>query len=329
MNGRIGVLTVVLCLQLAAIAMLLLQRGGAEPVGAALLDFESAEVDRIRITQRGSQEAELVLRRETAGWRADSLPVSEPQVAQLLDKLAALDSPWPVATTAAAAKRFEVTEDGYAKYVELFAGERAIAQLLLGTSPGFKRIHARLPGQDAIYSIALSSLDLPVAKADWLDKNLLGNDLQVQRIARLAHWEAVQSDAGAVTSTAEPSVAWSLRALDSPAAPNAVAADPKALATLIGRFANVQVTGVADESGEPIDRFEVEGAQNRLEYTLYHDAEADTYALSRDDLDGRFAVPGYIAEQLRAALGNLVKAEVEAEPEAATPSPADGDGTDG
>ncbi|MFK7914355.1 MAG: DUF4340 domain-containing protein [Pseudomonadales bacterium] len=307
MNGRIGFLLVVLGLQLVLIAALWWQGGADAPQSSQLLAFDQAEVTRIRITERDSQDAPLLLERTDGGWVSDDLPVAEPRVQQLLERLAGLDSPWPVATTAAAAERFEVTDDGYAKYIELLADEQPVAQLLLGTSPGFKRIHARVPDQEAIYSIALTSLDAPVAFSEWLDKSLLASSLQVRRIARLEHWEAVRDETSVSTESGADS-AWSLRALDSPAAPSGVAGDAKAIATLLERFTNLQVLGGGDLAGQQIDRFELQSDSETLGYTLYHDVEADVFTIARDDRAGRYELAGYLAEQLRADLGNLVQA---------------------
>lgn len=309
MNGRTGLLLVVLALQVAVIAALWLQRGADTGANGRLLNFDPAGVSAIRITERDAQDAPLLLERGDDGWVNDGRPVDDQRVQQLLDRLAGLDSPWPVATTQAAAERFEVTDDGYAKYIELLSADGAVAQLLLGTSPGFKRIHARLPDQDAIYSIAFASLDAPVAAGEWLDKTLLGSTLKVRRLARLNHWEAVLETAS-VSTDAQAQDQWSLRALDSPAAPDGVAGDAKAIATLLERFANLRVLGVGTDAGEQVDRFELTGAGASQTYTLYHEVESDVFTIARDDVPGRFEVAGYLAEQLRADLGNLVQAPV-------------------
>ena len=177
MNGRVGLLVALLVVQVLVIGTLwLIQRGG-EPAAQKLLDFAPEQITRIEIDERGeSGDASVSLQRQAAGWTVDDHPVDGEKLTQLLDKLSSLDGPWPVATTAAARDRFEVTEETYQKRVRLLADEAAVATLLLGTSPGFKRIHARRLGDDEVYSVALTSLDLPTRAEDWLDKSLLAAD---------------------------------------------------------------------------------------------------------------------------------------------------------
>ena len=309
MNGRTGLLLVVLALQIALIAVLWFQRGTDPGASDQLLTFDPAAITAIQITGRESQDAPLRLERTADGWVNAGRPADAQRVQQLLDQLAALDSPWPVATTQTAAERFEVTDDGFAKYIELLSPDGAVAGLLLGTSPGFKRVHARLPDQDAIYSIAFTSLDAPTSAGEWLDKTLLGSSFKVQRVARLDHWEAVL-ESTAVSLEADALDQWSLRALDSPAAPDGVAGDAKAIATLLERFADLRVLGIGSNSGQLVDRFELQGEGETLTYSLYHDVEADVFTIAREDVSGRFDLAGYQAEQLRADLGNLVQAPV-------------------
>jgi hypothetical protein len=48
-----------------------------------------------------------------------------------------------------------------------------LGTLYLGTSPSFRKVHARLGGQDGIYSIGLSVFDIPGEDEKWLDRRLL------------------------------------------------------------------------------------------------------------------------------------------------------------
>lgn len=318
MNGRIGLLSAVLLAQVLLVAVLWLQQRDGDADGDnTLLRFTANEITAIRITERDADRNEpLLLQRTADGWRSDGLPADGEKVQGLLDKLAALDSPWPVATTAVARERFEVTEDGFAKYLELLQDDEPVAALLLGTSPGFKRIHARRPGDDAVFSIALTSLDVPASANDWLDKSLLASAVDVDRIARLEHWEAVRSEVAAADpeAAAEAGSAWSLRALDTPAATEVRAADPAKVMALINRFKTLQVVGsVEGAAAEPVTTFELEASADdaRQRYTLYHDGDADRFTMTRDDVAGQFEIAAYQAELLKADIDSLQAADAE------------------
>lgn len=307
MNGRIGILTLVLVLQLLVIGGLWLMRNNAADVTVNLLSFAPEAITRIEITEgTGDTATSALLERGSSGWTLAELPVDETRVRELLDKLASIDSPWPVATTSAARDRFEVSDDGYQKRVQLYAGDSEAATLLLGTSPGFKRIHARKPDEDNIYSIALTSLEVPVAQTDWLDKSLLSADIQVTGISRVGQWEAVQQAGSAPVDQPTP---WSLRPLAQGATSTAadVTANATAIETLVGRFTGLQVIAAVDAStGPAVAAFELAGNQGQvLRYQLFEDTEQDRFSLSREDVAGEYEIAAYIAEQMRVSVSDL------------------------
>ncbi|MCB1843874.1 MAG: DUF4340 domain-containing protein [Halioglobus sp.] len=138
-----------------------------------LLDVAVTSVNEIRISD--GLENEVVLRREGEAWllpELNDMPAEGERVAALL---AALDSSglWPVADSPAARQRFQVADYRFQRRLELFAGEALQATVYLGTSPGFRKVHARNAQQGAIYSIPLSNFAAPVTSGAWLDGGLL------------------------------------------------------------------------------------------------------------------------------------------------------------
>jgi hypothetical protein len=61
----------------------------------------------------------------------------------------------------------------FQRRIELFQGDTKRADLWLGTSPGFKKIHVRREGDDQVYAVELTAFDFSVEPKDWLLKNLL------------------------------------------------------------------------------------------------------------------------------------------------------------
>ncbi len=168
-------LTVLLAVQLVAAGLLLSGNRGARDDGAPipLLAGGSADIDRIVIAD-GDGSASLV--RAAAGWELPGLgdlPASEAGLTAVLDRLGTIATDWPVTATASSHQRFEVATDTFQRRVQLFHGDQSVADFYLGTSPGFRQVHLRRAGEDAVYVVELSVHDLPADDAGWLDKGLL------------------------------------------------------------------------------------------------------------------------------------------------------------
>lgn len=138
-----------------------------------LLSFQRDAIDRIEI-----EEGDLVskLTRVDESWRLpgmDNLPASKGKVEDLLILLGELQAGWPVSTTASAHERFELEADKPKKRIKLYQGETMVAELLTGSSPGFRKTHVRAAGLDPVYSVALTAFDAPSEERSWLDTSLL------------------------------------------------------------------------------------------------------------------------------------------------------------
>lgn len=144
-----------------------------------LLSFESAAIDKLVIADA---ENTVTLQKSGDQWRLPDLhelPVVDQKVPELLDKLQAVQVRWPVATTTSSHERFEVGEKKFQRKLQLFNGDKKVGEVLLGTSPGFRKVHARRPDDSEVYAVNLNSFDMPAAPLEWLDKTLLGaKDLQ-------------------------------------------------------------------------------------------------------------------------------------------------------
>jgi len=177
MNGRIGLLGGLLAAQAAIIAGLLLASGLGSGAGASqLLSFDPAKATKLRVS---GDEGAVQLIRDGEDWRLaqgseqDGLPADGGKISELLADLSDLEAPWPVATSDDSAQRFEVTEDNHQRRLVIEDEDGPVADLLLGTSPGYRRVHARISGQSDVYSIDFSNFEAPTDADQWLDKALL------------------------------------------------------------------------------------------------------------------------------------------------------------
>jgi hypothetical protein len=156
--------------------------------------LNAVEVDAVVI---GDSDGNLArLERRGDAWRLPALqglPADPEKVAKLLDALLTTAYQWPVANSTAARQRFEVADYLHRRRVELLSGGETRRVLYLGTSPGFRKVHARIEGHDDIRSLAFNVHDAPATDGAWVDPRLL----QVRTPMRIvADAYSVQRDGG-------------------------------------------------------------------------------------------------------------------------------------
>lgn len=137
------------------------------------LEMKSDQVSAFEIT--GTQKERLVVEKIGAEWIIkDSFGAlaNGEQVKAFITKLSELKKGFAVATTAGAAKRFKVADDQFERHVVLREKEQIVGEFYVGTTPGFRQIHARKPASDEVFSVALSTFELETGVEAWLDKNL-------------------------------------------------------------------------------------------------------------------------------------------------------------
>jgi len=135
---------------------------------------DPGSVDKVRITDENKQE--LVLQKSGANWLLPglhTLPADPEMVSGLLAGLLSQSEEWPVAHSAAARQRFQVADYLFQRRIELFSGSRALGTVYLGTSPGFRKVHARHGDQDEIFATNFNVFDAPANGGDWIDARLL------------------------------------------------------------------------------------------------------------------------------------------------------------
>lgn len=282
MNGRINLLSGLLAVQLVIIAgVFLLQTGYGEARQGPLLDFAADAVDELRISD-GAQDRTLTLSRDEDGWRLpDGLPADTDKISDVLSKLAGLQAPWPVATSAGAIERFEVADEQHQRHLTLRADDTTVADLYLGTSPGYQRVHARRAGDSEVYSVELANYQVPADADEWLDKTLLQPRGEISAVARAGAWTLRTGDAG-----------WLV---------DEVAADAEAADELVRRLAQLRVAGTAEAPGEnvePTASLRITDADGTYELLLFAGEDEAPYRVRSERRDGYFEVAAHVAEQL-------------------------------
>ena len=306
MSGRIGLLGGLLAAQLVIIAGLLLASGaGSDASAPHLLSFDPANVTKLEVS--GEEDA-VQLVRDGEDWRLadgvlDGLPADGGKVSELLSDLSDLDAPWPVATSDDSAERFEVTEGNHQRRLVIEDADGPVADVLLGTSPGYRRVHARVSGESEVYSIDFSNYEAPTDADQWLDKALLAAKGEVSSVVLEDAWQLARQDAE-----------WRI---------DGAPADAEAASDLVRRFTGLRVLGTSDgeddaevdndAASEPAGVFVVTDDDGEHRLTLFHEAEEDDYSLTSDRVAGRFEVAAYIAEQMLADPADLQADAAEAQ----------------
>lgn len=313
---RISTLAVILAAQLVIIAALTIWRseGGSEQ-GGPLLSFDRDSVDAIVVADA---DGSVRLERGADGWQIAgdlALPADDAKVTGVLDKLAGAEAPWPVATTESSVKRFEVAKDHFQRHIELFAGDAVVADLYLGTSPGFRKVHARRADDDAVYAITFANYEAPTKVDEWLDRDLLKPHGAIESVSLVVGGEAPS------WSLERAGEGWQLAALPADRITNQEAARGA-----VDKVRNLRVLGVSDRSLEGLEpAFAVRLHDTDGEETLtFYQPEPDSeFLVTSSRRKGVFRAAEYAAESVRVEPAELIALAPAAEGAAETPSPAD------
>jgi len=224
-------------------------RGSLTPAAldSPLLEFDPESVTAIRI--EGGSEGPVTLSKADQDWVLANLsdfPADGVKVDQLIDKLASLKRPLPIATSPEAQRRHKVADEGFERKVSLQAGDKTVAALLLGDSPGFRRVFARPEGESVVYDLELPLFDVSNRRDDWLSRDSLrvGQE-SIERVSS-GDWSLVKTDGS-----------WKLDGSDQ-------APDEQAVSGLLSRIANLSYRGVLGSE----DKAEYNQSTPTLEITV-------------------------------------------------------------
>jgi hypothetical protein len=200
---------------------------------------------------------------------------------------------WPVATSESSQARFEVTADAFQRRVNFGGISGELAVLYIGSSPGFRRVHARRDGADAVYSIDFGVHELPADRSEWLNKQLFRTE-GISRVV-LPQGEVLMMDDQGV---------WTL---------DGRATDAAVTGEYVDRIARLAVLGFADDAalddlGDP-QVLSVEDEQGSHALTFRFDEAEDQYVLTSDRMPGEYTVASYIVEQVLISADELEEVE--------------------
>lgn len=250
------------------LAAILLAAGGRGSLDPAALDQPLLGVAPGRVTGltiEGSDGELVQLRKSGDGWVLPGLgdfPADGAKVERLVEQLAGLKRPLPVATSPESLTRHRVADDQFERKVSLDAGDQTLATLILGDSPGFRRLFARPAGEPAVYDIDLALFDASDRRDDWIARDALRiPKAQINGVAT-PNWTLVEGEDG-----------WQLDGSEQ-------APDPQAVEDLLSRISALGYRGVLGTEDDPV----YNQSQPMLELTIaLADGTKRDYRISKPD----------------------------------------------
>ena len=200
----------------------------------------------------------------------------------------------PVADTIPARQRFQVADYHYQRRLNVISNGELTATIYLGTSPGFRKIHARNDASNSIYSIPFNIFEAPAFASGWLQRSLLqSNDIQS---IKAPNYTLQMTDQG-----------WR--------AANGIGPDYRELGALLLALGSLQADGVAEEDDqrslsqatpELILEIEADGATQKLEF-FTHGQDRFVYS-SKYPLF--FTISDYDFDRITGIDAGLLRAEI-------------------
>ena len=276
-----------LAVQVVIIAALLAARSGAVTEPGAFLSFDASAIDAVSVS---NDDGTVNLVKTGDAWQLpEGLPADSSKVDGVLDKLSDASGGWPIGSKASTAERFEVADDNHQRHVTLTAGDDTLADFYLGTSPGYRKAHARHADDDDIYAITFSNYEAGVKDSDWLDRSLLRPDGSLTGVERLGGFALSKDDDGMWTAA------------------DGTALDQGKAETFAGRFNGLSVTGVSDVDlpDSPHLTFALTDEAGTQTLRIFHLEADDDYVAVSDRVPGAYSMSSYIAEQMDETIADL------------------------
>ena len=339
-NGIVNKTTLgaLLGIQVVIVGVLLAARSGGIEEPEPFLEFDAASVDSLTVS---NNEGSVSVSKVDGAWQLpDGVPAAGFKVDAVLERFSNAAGSWPVANTRPTRERLEVSEENHQRHIVVRAGDDTVADIYLGTSPGYRKTHARRAGESEIYAVRFSNYEAGVKPADWLDRSLLRPKGDVVVLRRLpgdsAEAEAPadpesETDAEGHEDRVEPVAGFELSKGGEDEGGGWVSADGTELdqgkvETFVGRFKGLSVTDV-NEAALPESAtmsFVLTDEEGEQTLTVYALDDGEKYVAISDRVVGSYELSKYIAEQMNNPLADLAapaddeeaeEAETAAEPE--------------
>lgn len=175
MTKNIKILAGVLIFQVGLFALLATrsEKSGVFEQKEPLLSTSMEKVTKISIED--ADKKTLNLTKVDGVWQLPDrfqFPVSPDKIKDVLKNFSEIKRSWPVGKTMISAKQFEVSDDKFERRITFFEGDKKLQTLYIGSSPSFRKVHARIDAEELTYSVGFNTFDIPATPLDWLNKKI-------------------------------------------------------------------------------------------------------------------------------------------------------------
>ena len=342
MNGIINKTTLgaLLAIQIVVVGVLLAAKSGGIEEPEPFLQFDAASVDSLTVS---NNEGSVTVSKVDGAWQLpDGVPAAGFKVDSVLERFSNAAGSWPVANTRPTRERLEVSEENHQRHIVVGAGDDTVADIYLGTSPGYRKTHARRAGEDEIYAVRFSNYEAGVKPEDWLDRSLLQPKGEVAALRRLPGVplpidppadpvsEADAEDAEDV-GIVEPVAGFEVSKDEEGAwvSADGTDLDPGKVETFVGRFKGLSATGLSEAAlpESATMTFVLTDDEGEQTLSVFSLDDGETYVAVSDRVSGAYELSKYIAEQMNKPFADLLpdppedeeadEAETAADPETA------------
>lgn len=289
MKKIINILCVLLVCQLALALFLALRsdRLSFTKPDQLLLTINTDTIEQVRISERGDDKTDqLLLSKKDGKWQLpdhESLPVNPTKMEDFLTTISSIKVGWPAATTLIAARQFDLGSDNWQKKLEFIGSDKKATALLIGSSPTFKKVYARIDGENVSHVIDFSAHELSVKMDDWFDRKIARVDRSKIKQITLGDISLVNIDGDLTISSI----------------PDGKEAKKAAVSELVTRLTDITVQkslGTEEKAEfvqkQPVLNYTIElmSGENLL-YNISAPKDSQEYILKTSNLPYYFAVP--------------------------------------
>lgn len=206
MNRQNQILVGILVLQLAIVAFIFWP--GRNVTASAEALYAGTSIDNIQSITVSDQDKSVKVSRSGDGWvlpEADDFPVTALQASDAISKVLTVDMRRLVASNATSHSRLQVTDDTFARRVDLETTDGQTLTLYVGSSPSARSTNVRRGDSTNVYLTgSVSATDLQTDYASWIDTAYLTlPETEVQGLT-------IENAQGKLTFTRPTTTTWTL-----------------------------------------------------------------------------------------------------------------------
>ena len=181
-SKKLPILAGVFAVQVALAGLLFWQGQNSAGVSSEpVFALEGKTVDHFEVA---TKDESVNLHKKGGSWMLpEGVPADSDKVDTFMELVEGMRTSWPVAETASAQERFEVSDDNYQRRISLFSEDEKLGTVIMGSSPSFRQVHLRKEGEDEIYSVRFDIYRAPSNKDSWLDLTLMQPKGEISAVA--------------------------------------------------------------------------------------------------------------------------------------------------